>query len=79
MVEHSSKMDTHHVELERIKKECSVMIKLLKKLEKEENDLRRQNEILAREALVNGFELGLLETPAPKRRKTPSKKSDSML
>lgn len=53
------------------------MVKYLKKLEKEENELRLQNEILAREALVNGFELGLLEAPAPKRRKPPVKKLDS--
>jgi hypothetical protein len=55
--------------LERIKTECSAMIRLIKSLEKEELSLEAQNEILAREALLCGFEPHLLEPPAPKRRK----------
>ncbi|GKY93172.1 hypothetical protein MPSEU_000285200 [Mayamaea pseudoterrestris] len=55
--------------LDRIKLECSAMMRLLKNLEKEEKLLQTQNEILAREALLCGFEPHLLEPPAPKRRK----------
>ena len=57
-------------ETDRLKKECSAMLKLLKKLDTQERDLRLQNEILAREALSNGFQVGLLEPPAPKKRYT---------
>jgi hypothetical protein len=66
-------------EIDQLKNECSAMIRLMKKLEKEEHEIRLQNEILAREALVNGFELGLLEAPAPKRRKPPTKKAESFI
>jgi hypothetical protein len=45
------------------------MIRLLKNLEAQERSLYAQNEILAREALMCGFEPHLLEPPAPKRRK----------
>ena len=55
--------------LERIKKECGAMMKLLTKLEQEEFDLRAQNEVLARAALLAGFSPGVLEPPAPKRRR----------
>jgi hypothetical protein len=65
-------------EVKKLKKECAAMIQLLKSLEKEEQELRVQNEILAREALLNGFAVGLLEPPAPKRRKiSVAKKSES--
>lgn len=57
-------------ELGRIQQECSAMVKLLKNLEKEEHDLQCQLEILAREALLCGFDPEVLEPPAPKRRKT---------
>ena len=60
-------------EIDRLKKECTAMTKFLKELEAQENEFRFQNEILAREALLNGFELGLLEPPATKRRKTAKK------
>lgn len=63
-------------ELERIKKECSAMLRLLKSLDKEEQQLRKQNEILAREALLCGFDPGILGPPAPKRRKSTTKKFD---
>ena len=63
-------------ETNRLKKECAAMVKLLQKLDTEESELRLQNEILAREALSNGFDVGLLEPPAPKKRYTrkPAKK-----
>ena len=64
-------------EIEKLKKESAAMIRHLKKLEEEELNLRVKNEILAREALVNGFEVGLLEAPAPKRRKQLVRKIDS--
>lgn len=55
--------------LERIKKECAAMMKLIVKLEQEELDLRSQNEVLARAALLSGFTPGVLEPPGPKRRR----------
>jgi hypothetical protein len=63
-------------EMDVLKQECSEMVSLLKKLEKEEHDLRLQNEILAREALLCGFDPSMLGPPAPKRRKSAVKKPD---
>ena len=48
--------------------ECSTMISLLKDLEKEEHDLQCQIEILAKEALLCGFQNDIFEPPIPKRR-----------
>ena len=56
-------------DLKQIQKECVAMMKLLTKLEQEELDLRAQNEILARTALMCGFAPALLEPPAAKRRR----------
>lgn len=53
------------------------MIKYLKQLEQKEAELLLQNEILARESLMNGFDMSVLETPAPKRRKAPQKKQEN--
>jgi hypothetical protein len=39
----------------RLKRECAAMVEYLKHLEREENDLLMQNEILARECLSNGW------------------------
>lgn len=61
--------------LERIKKECGAMMKLLTRLEQEELDLRSQNEVLARSALLCGFSPSVLEPPGPKRRR--KKQGDS--
>jgi hypothetical protein len=74
MSEDSTSQQARRPDLARIKTECSAMLKLLKNLEKEEHSLRMQNEILAREALLCGFEPHLLEPPVPKRRKTSLKK-----
>jgi hypothetical protein len=63
-------------DLDRLKRESVAMIRLLKKLDKEETELRRQSEILAREALMNGFELEMLEPAPPKRRKPVAKKGE---
>jgi hypothetical protein len=56
--------------MDRLKREAKAMVRLLKKLEAEEVEIRMQNEILAREALLCGFDPGVLEPPAPKRRGT---------
>lgn len=65
------------MELERLKKESMAMVALLKQLEKDEKELKIQNEILAREALLNGYSPDLLEPPLTKqkRKKPYSKKS----
>jgi hypothetical protein len=61
-------------QVEILKKECSVMMGLLKQSESEEKELYAQNKILAREALLCGFDPAVLEPPAPKRRKPAVKK-----
>jgi L-fucose isomerase-like protein len=63
-------------EVERLKKESKAMVALLKQLEKEENELKIQNEILAREALLNGYSPDLLESSITKRRKPYTKKNE---
>ena len=55
--------------LQQIKRECGAMMRLLTKLEQEETDLRCQNEVLARTALLCGFSPAILEAPEPKRRR----------
>lgn len=54
----------------RLQQECSAMVKLLKNFSNEEQDLQCQLEILAREALLCGFDPTVVEPPAPKRRRT---------
>ena len=49
----------HHVELERLKKECSGMINTLKALHDEEQRLREGNHILAQQAVLMGCTAGL--------------------
>jgi hypothetical protein len=61
-------------QMEILKKECSMMVRLLKQSETEETELSAQNKILAREALLCGFDPAVLEPPAPKRRKPAVKK-----
>jgi replication-associated recombination protein RarA len=64
-------------EVSRLKKESRAMILLLKQLEKEEIELILQNEILAREALLNGYSPDLLDASLPstsKKRKPQAKK-----
>jgi hypothetical protein len=56
----------------RIQAECSAMVSLLKRLQREERDLNCQLEILAREALLCGFQPDLVEPPIPKRRRKPT-------
>jgi hypothetical protein len=61
-------------QVEILKKECSIMVGLLKQSEIEEKEMSAQNKILAREALLCGFDVAILEPPAPKRRKPAVKK-----
>lgn len=64
-------------EMERLQRECKAMVKLLKRLREEEQDWREKNEMLAREALVRGFQIENLEGPPPKRRlKAPAVKKE---
>ena len=56
-------------ELQRLQRECSAMVKLLKNLEKEEHDLQCQLEVLAREAIMCGFDPNVVEPALGKRRR----------
>ena len=64
-------------ELQRLKRECQSMAALLKQLDREERELILQNKILAREALLCGYQPHLLEPPAPKRRRMTGKGKSS--
>jgi hypothetical protein len=55
-------------DIQTIQEECSTMISLLRDLEKEEHDLQCQLEILAKEALLCGFQNDVIEPPIPKKR-----------
>lgn len=55
-------------DIQAIQAECSAMISLLQDLEKEEHDLQCQLEILAKEALLCGFQIDVFEPPIPKKR-----------
>ena len=55
-------------DIQAIQAECSTMISLLQDLEKEEHDLQCQLEILAKEALLCGFQNDVIEPPIPKKR-----------
>lgn len=61
-------------ELSRLQRECKAMVGLLKELEKEEVEITEQNKILAREALVCGYQPHLLEPSTTKRRRVQAKK-----
>lgn len=54
--------------IQAIQAECATMISLLQDLEKEEHDLQCQLEILAKEALLCGFQNDVIEPPIPKKR-----------
>jgi hypothetical protein len=60
-------------ELTRLQRECSAMVKLLKNLEQEEHDLQCQLEVLAREALLCGFDPTVVEPASSKRRRAGGK------
>ena len=63
-------------QVERLQKESKAMIALLKQLEMEDCELLLQNQILAREALLNGYSPDLLEPPMAKRRKPYTKRAE---
>lgn len=64
-------------ELQQLQRECRAMLKLLKRLREEEQDWREKNQMLAREALLCGFQIESLETPPTKRRlKSPAAKKE---
>lgn len=69
--------DASQKELQRIQTECTAMVGLLKNLEKEEHDLHCELKILAREAMLCGFAMDLVEPPRPKRRKLTAKKKQA--
>lgn len=73
----SSVVENADEEKQRLQSECSIMIQYLKQLEEKEAELYTQNEILVREALVNGFDISILEAPIPKRRKSTQKKQEN--
>ena len=62
-------------DIQAIQAECSSMISLLQQLEQEEHDLQCQVEILAKEALLCGFQNDIIEPPIPKKRKTKKDKA----
>ena len=62
---------------ERLKKESVAMIHFLKQQEQELNEIRIQNEILAREALLHGFDPDGLAPQAPKKGRKAGPKSKS--
>ena len=60
---------------QRLQQECVAMISMIRQLERQELEFLQQTKILAREALLCGYQPHLLETPAPKRRqRLPLKK-----
>ncbi len=69
---HETTNEEYDGESERLQRECSAMVKLLKNLEKEEHDLQCQLEVLAREAILCGFDPSLVEPALGKRRRTVS-------
>ena len=59
-----------------LEQECIAMLSLIRQLERQELELLQQANILAREALLCGYQPHLLETPAPKRRRLLLKKEE---
>jgi hypothetical protein len=68
--EEAGKELTESEEMELLQRECSSMVKLLNNLEKEENDLQCQLEVLAREVILCGFDPSVVEPASAKRRRT---------
>ena len=64
----SNHVDDNNGELVRLKNECKAMVTFIKRLRAEEQDLREKNVMLARQALLCGFQMESLEAPPPKRR-----------
>ena len=67
--------EASETELQRLKRECAEMMTTLKRLEEHELDLQCENKILAREALLSGYDPKIVEPPPPKsRRRAPAVK-----
>jgi len=65
--------ESNESELDRLKRECASMVHVVKSLDDKEKRLKAEVSILAREALMIGFDPSALEAPAPKRRKSIKK------
>ena len=61
-------------ELQRLQEECSTMVTLLKQLERQERLLRSETAILAREAMLCGYQPELLEAVVKTKRKMVQRK-----
>lgn len=64
--------------VEQLQRESKAMIHLLKKLEKEEKELCLQNQILAREALTNGYTIESVLKSQPKQVLPKKRKSSTL-
>ena len=64
--------------VEQLQRESKAMIHLLKKLEKEEKELSLQNQILAREALTNGYTIESVLKSQPKQVLPKKRKSSTL-
>ena len=64
-------------QLERLQTESNAMIQYLKKLEKQERDLNIQTQILAREAINNGWTHDNIGLPHPKKKRPAAKKQEN--
>lgn len=64
-------------ELDLIKRECVQMIAALKELHEEETNLRKENEILAQQAVLSGSKGGL-DGAKKKGRKKPASASATL-
>lgn len=64
--------------VEQLQRESKAMIHLLKKLEKEEKELYVQNQILAREALTNGYTIESVLKSQPKQVLPKKRKSSTL-
>ena len=62
-------------DLERLQKDSVAMIQFLKRQEQELNEIRIQNEILAREALLHGFDPDVVAPPSSKKGRKAGPKS----
>ena len=61
-------------DLQRLQDECVTMVKLIKQLEEEERMLQNENTILAREAILCGYNPALLEPVIKTKRKVVQRK-----
>jgi hypothetical protein len=62
------------MEVEQLKRECEAMLASVKQLQQEESELILQNQILAREALTNGYWVESVIKSQPKQGLTKKRK-----